>query len=173
MLTLESFSSESPDSSAVVPYPVRKRVVWSDLVNCRILTILVVLLLVCPARAQAQEGDEFSDGPGLQIVKWGRSAAPELPNGTLPDRITIKVKNTGTKVIASFTYDFVVFDQNRPDVISSAQTLSVKKTIKPGDSREFESHIEPVDRSNTNEMVRVIKITYGDGTTWDRFQKQP
>lgn len=141
--------------------------------NALAVALVVGLLLVCPARAAGgacaqDQADEYRDGPGLQIVKWGM----ELPYGTSPDRVIIKVKNTGTIAVTGFTYEFVIFDQNRSDIISGAKTFSVKKTIKPGDTKDIEFRIEHLDRDQDNTTVRLIKISYADGTTWDRFEKK-
>jgi hypothetical protein len=140
------------------------------LANRLIAAFLLILFSIYATPAQ-NEADEYRDGPGLQVVDFQITITDATPDVKLPDRINVKVKNTGTKAITAFSFDLVIFDANRTDTISSAQTFAIKKTIKPGESKDVSSRIQHLDRTNPNNMVRIVKIAYADGDSWDRFQK--
>lgn len=148
-----------------------KRVRFGRLMGCGIVVVLLLVIFPLAAAQGQKDWDEFRDGPGLEIVKCQVGVSDEVNTRKSEDRIILKVKNSGERAITSFSYDFVAFDQNRTDTISDAETFTIKKTIKPGETKEVSSRVEHLDRSNPNNMVRIVKITYDNGESWDRFQK--
>jgi hypothetical protein len=139
-------------------------------VNYKALVPWLVLALIGPLTQQNQP-DDYRDGPGLEVVKWEIVAV----NDFSPEkayRSILKVKNTGEKTITGFSYDIIVYDGVRADIIASSLTITVKKSLKPGEAKDFDNRLPHIASKDQNTAVRIMKISYDDGTSWYRFEKK-
>jgi hypothetical protein len=115
--------------------------------------------------------EDYRDGPGLEVVKWEIVVVDDFSPEKVSNRSIVKVKNTSQKTITGFSYDIIVFDGVRADIIASAVTVTVKKSLKPGESKDFDNRVGHVGAKDQNTAVRIMKISYDDGTAWRRFPK--
>ena len=131
---------------------------------------IVLLLLLFGTSAQVPVSQRPAD---LDIVSYALKVGDfEIAAGKAT--AILKVRNTGSKLIDSVSYDYVVVDRVRNNAVVDRLSFTTK-AIKPGQTRElknqFDFYITARSKDNYGGYPVITRVVYGDGSVWESPRK--
>jgi hypothetical protein len=143
-------------------------------------TFLLVLVMIAVALAQPQNfsvaGGSSVQDYGLEIVQAHARATRNAPSERAR-AFSIVVKNTGSRVITSVGFTFVIIDDANAPTTEEEQNpgrygfVATDLRIHPDDVFTIERELtgnHSIPEPLVEQAVRVQEIGYADGGTWKR-----
>lgn len=137
------------------------------------------LLCVSPS-ARAQEGAqppvEVSDPQWVYLnVRESSNFPNTAPSGdadglmsgtaTATHVVSALVRNTGSKIVKSVTWEYVFFKDEQRTRVEKRHTFRGKQEIRPGESARLKN-FSYRPRATEHGAARAVRIDYTDGTSW-------
>jgi hypothetical protein len=136
----------------------------------RLLGVIFIAALFVPVLAQRSKPKLLTEGaPALRIL----SAPIKLDRAKRPVKLSLEVTNAGDKTIEAFSWEYRTQSAIRGyKVTTTAEEPEVSVVLPPGATKEVMLleglGVPEFLRSLPVREIRIISITFEDGSSWKR-----